>query len=161
VIAGMAAGLLGAYEYFREQREAFADTSFLGDSPRRKASKIGRNDPCPCGSGRNTRNAAAARRLTDLRPRRLCLGTNSQNLALPSHFACYTNVRCVLQVLLLIWEGRLPLGNQAHWGMDASTQRSSLPENCPRLHHRISARRVRAAKAFHHAPDTIPREELQ
>ena len=52
VIAGMAVGLLGAYKYFREQREAYADTSFVGDSPRRNASKIGRNDPCPCASGK-------------------------------------------------------------------------------------------------------------
>ena len=37
-------------------------------------------------------------------------------------FACYIQARCVLQVLLLIWEGRLPHWNQAHWGMDSTQQ---------------------------------------
>ena len=50
VIAGMAVGLLGAYKYFREQREA--DLSMNTPEPRSNASKIGRNDPCPCGSGK-------------------------------------------------------------------------------------------------------------
>ncbi len=54
VIAGMAAGLVEAYEYFREQREAYADAPFMGHSPksRRSAPKIGRNDLCSCGSGK-------------------------------------------------------------------------------------------------------------
>jgi uncharacterized protein len=45
VIVHMAAGLLGAYGYFRG---ASAHTS----ERRRNAPKIGRNDPCPCGSGK-------------------------------------------------------------------------------------------------------------
>ena len=44
------AGLLGAYRYFREHRQVKpgAHTS----EPRRNAPKVGRNDPCPCGSGK-------------------------------------------------------------------------------------------------------------
>ena len=50
VIVHMAAGLVGAYRYFREQRQvgAGARTS----EPRRTSPKVGRNDPCPCGSGK-------------------------------------------------------------------------------------------------------------
>jgi len=51
VIAHMAAGLLGAYRYFRSRREARADVPFAPGRPRRVA-KVGRNDPCPCGSGK-------------------------------------------------------------------------------------------------------------
>jgi uncharacterized protein len=46
LIALMAAGLMNAYEYFRKEREAD-----LGEA-RRGTGKIGRNDPCPCGSGK-------------------------------------------------------------------------------------------------------------
>jgi uncharacterized protein len=51
IIVHMAAGLLGAYQYFRAQREAYAGTTFTHE-PQRTASKVGRNDPCPCGSGK-------------------------------------------------------------------------------------------------------------
>ena len=51
VIVHMAAGLLEAYQYFRSQREAYAGTTFTPE-PRRNASKVGRSDPCPCGSGK-------------------------------------------------------------------------------------------------------------
>ena len=51
IIAMMAGGLLGAYRFFRKSRNAFAGTSFA-PKPRRNTSKIGRNDPCPCGSGK-------------------------------------------------------------------------------------------------------------
>jgi len=49
VIALMAAGLMNAYEYFRKEREGD-----LGDRAHKRpnTSKIGRNDPCPCGSGK-------------------------------------------------------------------------------------------------------------
>ena len=49
-MALMAAGLMNAYEYFREGRESDfgADVS----QSRRSTPKIGRNDPCPCGSGK-------------------------------------------------------------------------------------------------------------
>ncbi len=51
VIVHMAAGLRKAYEYFRAHREACASTGFATE-PRRSVAKIGRNDPCPCGSGK-------------------------------------------------------------------------------------------------------------
>jgi uncharacterized protein len=51
VIVHMAAGLIGAYRYFRSHREAHGGTAFTPE-PRRSTSKVGRNDPCPCGSGK-------------------------------------------------------------------------------------------------------------
>ena len=51
VIAGMAAGLLGAYRYFGSQRETYTDTAFRRE-PKGNAAKVGRNDLCPCGSGK-------------------------------------------------------------------------------------------------------------
>ncbi|HEY6303484.1 MAG TPA: UPF0149 family protein [Terriglobales bacterium] len=50
VIALMAAGLMNAHEYFRKEREADLDIS--AHESRRGIPKIGRNDPCPCGSGK-------------------------------------------------------------------------------------------------------------
>ena len=50
VIALMAAGLMNAYEYFRKEREG--DLGVLAPESRRSTPKIGRNDPCPCGSGK-------------------------------------------------------------------------------------------------------------
>jgi len=50
IIAYIAAGLLGAYRYFRSQRQANAGT--YRPEPRRSTPKVGRNDPCPCGSGK-------------------------------------------------------------------------------------------------------------
>lgn len=57
VIAHMAAGLLGAYQYFRAQRKA--DLSVRAPEPSRNASKVGRNDPCPCGSGKKYKKCCA------------------------------------------------------------------------------------------------------
>jgi uncharacterized protein len=50
VIVHMAAGLLKAYRYFREHRQV-KPTAHRSE-PRRGTPKIGRNDPCPCGSGK-------------------------------------------------------------------------------------------------------------
>jgi uncharacterized protein len=52
IIVHMAAGLMAAYRYFRAQRAAYADMST--PEPRRSTPKLGRNDPCPCGSGNKT-----------------------------------------------------------------------------------------------------------
>jgi len=49
-IQHMAAGLLGAYRYFRQHGQPYASTR--AHQPRHAESKIGRNDPCPCGSGK-------------------------------------------------------------------------------------------------------------
>ena len=48
--AHMAVGLLRAYRYFREQRQV--SPSAHASKPRRNAPKVGRTDPCPCGSGK-------------------------------------------------------------------------------------------------------------
>ncbi len=50
VIESMAAGLVGAYRYFSQHGKP--DASTRGPEPRYTSSKIGRNDPCPCGSGK-------------------------------------------------------------------------------------------------------------
>jgi uncharacterized protein len=51
VIVHMAAGLMGAYRYFRKRGQGRVGTTFESE-PRRSASKVGRNEPCPCGSGK-------------------------------------------------------------------------------------------------------------
>ena len=50
VIVHMAAGLLGAYRYFRAHRQVSPVAH--ASEPRRNAPKVGRNEPCPCGSGK-------------------------------------------------------------------------------------------------------------
>jgi len=50
VIVPMAAGLLQAYRYFRAHRQVSPGAHRT--EPRRNAPKVGRNDPCPCGSGK-------------------------------------------------------------------------------------------------------------
>ena len=51
LITGLSVGTMGIYKYFETQRHEMAsratEHTFRRDSP-----KIGRNDPCPCGSGR-------------------------------------------------------------------------------------------------------------
>ncbi len=51
VIVHMAAGLVAAYRYLREHRQAHIGKTFTPE-PRRNARKVGRNEPCPCGSGK-------------------------------------------------------------------------------------------------------------
>jgi uncharacterized protein len=50
VISSMAAGLVEAYVYFRHQKQPHVST--LRSEPRQANVKIGRNHPCPCGSGK-------------------------------------------------------------------------------------------------------------
>ena len=50
VIVQMTAGLAAAYRYFREHRQVSVSTH--GSGPRRSVPKVGRNDLCPCGSGK-------------------------------------------------------------------------------------------------------------
>jgi uncharacterized protein len=52
LIVGMAAGVMKIYRYFKEQRSVAMPT--VGDSTtyHRIAPKVGRNEPCPCGSGK-------------------------------------------------------------------------------------------------------------
>jgi uncharacterized protein len=50
LIVGAAAGVTGIHRYFQGQRlvESFDNATTF----RRTVPKIGRNDPCPCGSGK-------------------------------------------------------------------------------------------------------------
>jgi len=50
VIVGMAAGIVRAYRYFRPDGQRVA-TAYRAETKRRPR-KIGRNEPCPCGSGK-------------------------------------------------------------------------------------------------------------
>ena len=54
LIVGAAAGVTGIYRYFEAQR--LVENQLFGKSAtvRRVMPKIGRNDPCPCGSGKNS-----------------------------------------------------------------------------------------------------------
>ena len=51
LIVGVAAAVTILYKYFAPHRRRAATTPEK-IAPRRKESKIGRNDPCPCGSGK-------------------------------------------------------------------------------------------------------------
>jgi uncharacterized protein len=54
----MIAGLTRAYKYFARRRRA--DMASPSTTPRRRAApKVGRNDPCPCGSGRKYKHCCA------------------------------------------------------------------------------------------------------
>ncbi len=50
IIVQMAAGIVRAYRYFQPHRQRLARAS--ASEPRSSTPKIGRNDPCPCGSGK-------------------------------------------------------------------------------------------------------------
>jgi uncharacterized protein len=51
LIAGAAAGVRGIYRHFQTQR-LIEKEQLGGTTVRRMTPKVGRNDPCPCGSGR-------------------------------------------------------------------------------------------------------------
>jgi uncharacterized protein len=50
IIVQMLAGVVRAYRYFRMHRQRL--TSTYRHEPRGSRGKLGRNDPCPCGSGK-------------------------------------------------------------------------------------------------------------
>jgi uncharacterized protein len=52
LLASMAAGLARAYRHFAADRRAAAQAVRRQDPYRHSARKVGRNDPCPCGSGK-------------------------------------------------------------------------------------------------------------
>lgn len=52
LIAGAAAGVTAIYRYFEPLRQMFPDFTGGQSTYRRTGPKIGRNDPCPCGSGK-------------------------------------------------------------------------------------------------------------
>jgi uncharacterized protein len=49
LIMGLSAGAMNVYKYFEPHRRMSAST---GNTFRRDTPKVGRNEPCPCGSGR-------------------------------------------------------------------------------------------------------------
>jgi uncharacterized protein YecA (UPF0149 family) len=51
LIVGMAAGVMGTYRHFEAQRLLGTEPLRNAATFRRTTPKIGRNDPCPCGSG--------------------------------------------------------------------------------------------------------------
>ena len=56
LIHDMLDGVQDVYEYFRDARER----AFAPDPVRRDGPKVGRNDPCPCGSGRKYKHCHGA-----------------------------------------------------------------------------------------------------
>jgi uncharacterized protein len=52
LLANLAAGFARAYRHFAPLRQAAADAGHGRATYRRSAPKVGRNDPCPCGSGK-------------------------------------------------------------------------------------------------------------
>jgi uncharacterized protein len=52
LIVGAAAGVMGIYRHFQTQRSAEDQSLGNVSTFRRTTPKIGRNDPCPCGSGK-------------------------------------------------------------------------------------------------------------
>ena len=52
LITGMAAGLINIHRYFAPHRCSAARGTAVGSTYRRTTEKVGRNDPCPCGSGK-------------------------------------------------------------------------------------------------------------
>ncbi len=52
LIVASAAGVMRIYQYFEARRRVTAAALGSGTTFRRLTSKIGRNDPCPCGSGK-------------------------------------------------------------------------------------------------------------
>jgi uncharacterized protein YecA (UPF0149 family) len=52
LIGGMAAGVIGIYRHFEAQRLLGTEPLLNAATFRRTTPKIGRNDPCPCGSGK-------------------------------------------------------------------------------------------------------------
>lgn len=59
LLAMMIAGLTHIYRFFEPYRQAFADAP-VHIPMRRDGPKIGRNEPCPCGSGRKYKHCCAA-----------------------------------------------------------------------------------------------------
>lgn len=52
LLVGIAAGVMKIYRYFKEQRLMVGNTVRDITAYRRVAPKVGRNEPCPCGSGK-------------------------------------------------------------------------------------------------------------
>lgn len=56
----MAAGVARSYRHFQARRRAAAQAARQEQTYRRETPKIGRNDPCPCRSGRKFKYCSGA-----------------------------------------------------------------------------------------------------
>ena len=52
LILGLAVGAMNIYKYFKMHRQEAAISKRYGNTFKRESPKVGRNEPCPCGSGR-------------------------------------------------------------------------------------------------------------
>ena len=60
LIIGMAAAVPAIYRYFAPHRRLAANLTTETTTPSRSGRKVGRNDPCPCGSGKKYKKCCAA-----------------------------------------------------------------------------------------------------
>jgi uncharacterized protein len=61
----MCAGMVRMHRYFRRERVATARNEREVSTVRRDSPKVGRNEPCPCGSGRKFKHCCGAAVRTD------------------------------------------------------------------------------------------------
>ena len=59
LVAGVMVGVPAIYRYFAEDRKSEARRLASSRTFRRDAPKVGRNDPCPCGSGKKFKHCCA------------------------------------------------------------------------------------------------------
>ena len=59
LIVGAATGVAAIYDYFEAERALAARRSGASTTFRRSAPKVGRNEPCPCGSGKKFKHCCA------------------------------------------------------------------------------------------------------
>jgi uncharacterized protein len=55
LLVGLSAGVMHAYRYFEPHRKMVAQLSKYERTFRRAQEKVGRNDPCSCGSGKKSK----------------------------------------------------------------------------------------------------------
>jgi uncharacterized protein len=60
LLAAMIAGVKQLYDGFEEERRQWAATAGGPGTFRSSAPKVGRNETCPCGSGKNSRNVVGS-----------------------------------------------------------------------------------------------------
>ncbi|NJR42690.1 MAG: hypothetical protein HC767_08495 [Akkermansiaceae bacterium] len=60
LIVGVAVSVPAIYRYFAERRRLSASVKREGGTYRRSEEKVGRNEPCPCGSGKKFKKCCGA-----------------------------------------------------------------------------------------------------
>ncbi len=58
----LSVGAMGIYDYFKPHRIRMAHAQRESKTVRRNAPKVGRNDPCPCGSGKKFKACCGGKR---------------------------------------------------------------------------------------------------